>query len=71
MFISYPAANHLQYRLTAEGDARTRLRITHRAFGYFQKNFIEGANEGWLFKLKRIGEIAEQIKRGSRKGTTR
>ena len=71
MFVSYPAANHLQYRLTAEGDARTRLRITHRAFGYYQKNFIEGANEGWLFKLKRIGEIAEQIKRGGRRGAQR
>ena len=71
MFVSYPSANHLQYRLSAEGDARKRLRITHRAFGYFPKNFIEGANEGWLFKLKRIGEIAEQIKRGGRKGALR
>src|SRR5438874_2789921 len=32
MPMSYPAANHLQYRLTAEGD-RTRLTFTHRAIG--------------------------------------
>src|SRR5687767_12908398 len=29
MFVSYPAINHVQYRLTAEGGG-TRLKITHR-----------------------------------------
>src|SRR4051812_20138650 len=32
LFMSYPCANHLQYRLAAEGTS-TRLKLTHRAFG--------------------------------------
>ena len=32
-FMSYPAINHLQYRLVADGDA-TKLRIVNRAMGY-------------------------------------
>src|SRR5678815_2897980 len=32
MMASYPAVNHIQYRLTAEGDG-TRLKFSHRAIG--------------------------------------
>ena len=32
MFMSFPALNHVQYRLTAEGDG-TRLKFTHRGDG--------------------------------------
>jgi hypothetical protein len=63
MFASYPATNHLQYRLTAQGN-RTRLQVTHRAFGFMPKGFVEGAEEGWEYGLKRVAEIAARLKRG-------
>jgi uncharacterized protein YndB with AHSA1/START domain len=61
-FISYPATNHIQYRLTPDGD-NTRLRITNRAFGWVPTGFIDGAEEGWAFGLKRIDEIAQRMKK--------
>jgi uncharacterized protein YndB with AHSA1/START domain len=59
MFMSYPATNFVQYRLTAEGD-RTRLKITHRALGLIPERDREGVGEGWAHGLKRIRELAER-----------
>ena len=56
--MSYPAVNHLQYRLTAEGD-RTRLQFTHRGIGLIPPEHRDGMPEGWGFMLKRIREMAE------------
>ena len=64
-YISYPATNHIQYRLTPEGDG-TRLKVTNRAFGYMPKDFMVGVEEGWEHGLKRIGEIAARMKEGRR-----
>jgi len=61
MFMSFPAANHLQYRLTAEGSA-TRLKVTHRAMGHIPKEFRENMGLGWEHGFKRIGEIAARMK---------
>ena len=58
MPMPYPAVNHVQYRLAAEGD-RTRLKITHRALGLMPKEFMKGVDEGWSYGLNRIREIAE------------
>ena len=63
--MSYPAVNHLQYRLTAEGD-RTRLRFAHRAMGLIPKEHRDGMPEGWEFGLKRIREIAESRRNRNR-----
>src|SRR3954454_16300303 len=41
MMMSYPAANHLQYKLTAEGTG-TRLQLTHRAMGMIEDQHREG-----------------------------
>ena len=60
-YISYPATNHLQYRLTDEGGDRTRLKVTNRAFGYMPKDFMVGVEQGWEHGLKRIGEIAARM----------
>jgi hypothetical protein len=59
MFMSYPAMNHVQYRLTAEGNG-TRLKLSHRAFGLIPPDHLEGVGEGWEHGLKRIREIAER-----------
>jgi hypothetical protein len=61
-FISYPATQHIQYRLTPEGDS-TRLAVTNRAFGYMPKGFMEPSSEGWEYGLKRINEIAQRMKK--------
>lgn len=64
MFMSYPAINHLQYRVTAEGTG-SRLKITHRAFGQIPSDHRRDVGEGWAHGLARIREIAERLKRES------
>jgi uncharacterized protein YndB with AHSA1/START domain len=56
-FMSYPAANHAQYRLTAESNT-TRLKFTHKAIGVIPKEHREGMEMGWNYKLKRVRELA-------------
>jgi hypothetical protein len=65
MFMSYPGINHVQYRLTAEGNG-TRLKLTHRAFGPIPQEDQEGVGYGWDHGLNRIREIAERLKTGRR-----
>ena len=62
MPMSYPAINHLQYRLKAEGNG-TRLSLIHRALGLIPKEHREGMPEGWEHGLKRIKELAERKNR--------
>ena len=57
MFMSYPAANHVQYRLTAEGKG-TRLKFVHKSMGLIPKDHQEGMQMGWNYKMKRIVELA-------------
>jgi hypothetical protein len=64
MFCSYPATNHLQYRLTAEVNG-TRLKMTHRLFGQIPKGFMKGSDEGSEYGLKRVRDIAERRASGS------
>src|SRR4051812_16277974 len=61
MFMSYPALNHVQYRLTEEGEG-TRLKVTHRALGQLPRELREGAGGGWDHGLRRVREIAERLK---------
>jgi uncharacterized protein YndB with AHSA1/START domain len=60
MFMSYPATNFLQYRLTSDGQQRTRITLTHRAMGLIPKEHREGAHQGWEEILKKIVELAER-----------
>ena len=62
MPMSYPAINHLQYRLKSEG-AGTRLTFLHRAMGLIIPEHRDGMPEGWEHKLERIRERAERKKR--------
>jgi uncharacterized protein YndB with AHSA1/START domain len=56
MPMSFPAINHLQYRLTPQGNGTT-LKFTHKAMGLITPDFRD-MPEGWEFWLKRIRELA-------------
>ena len=58
MMMSFPAVNHLQYRLTAEG-ATTRLKLTHRAMGMIDDETREGMTKGFEFWVQRMKQLAE------------
>jgi uncharacterized protein YndB with AHSA1/START domain len=66
MFMSYPAINHVQYRLTAEGDG-TRLKLVHRAMGLIPDEHRDGMDEGWDYGLRRIRELAARHRDTGRK----
>jgi uncharacterized protein YndB with AHSA1/START domain len=59
LMMSYPAANHVQYRLKAEG-AGTRLIFHHRAMGLILPEHRDGMPKGWEHWYKRIRELAER-----------
>ena len=59
MPMSYPAINHVQYRLKAEG-AGTRLTVHHRALGLILPEHRDGMPEGWEHKLLRVRELAQR-----------
>ena len=67
MPMSYPAVNHVQYRLKEE-DGRTRLTCVHRAMGLILPEHRDGMPQGWEHWLERIRELAE---RKNRKETQR
>ncbi len=58
MMMSYPAANHLQYRLTAQGSG-TRLAFIHRGTGLILPQHLEGMPKGWGHWIEKIRERAE------------
>ncbi len=59
LFMSYPVASHVQYRLTAEGG-RTRLDLVHRAFGQITPEHRDGVGRGWAYILGKVRERAER-----------
>ncbi|HZW10437.1 MAG TPA: SRPBCC domain-containing protein [Phycisphaerales bacterium] len=65
MPMSYPAVNHLQYRLKSEGDG-TRLSLIHRAMGLIPREHRDGMPEGWAHAMNRIKELAERRAAGKR-----
>jgi uncharacterized protein YndB with AHSA1/START domain len=67
MPMSYPAVNHIQYRLKADGGG-TRLAVHHRAMGLILPEHRDGMPEGWEHQLEHIRELAE---RKQRKGNQR
>jgi uncharacterized protein YndB with AHSA1/START domain len=64
MPMSYPAVNHLQYRLSAEGNG-TRLKFTHKGMGLIAPEHRDGMAGGWSYKLGRIRELAMRGKKSS------
>jgi uncharacterized protein YndB with AHSA1/START domain len=57
--MSYASANHLQYRLVAEG-ATTKLTLIHRGIGMISDQHREGMSEGWGQILEKIRDHAER-----------
>jgi uncharacterized protein YndB with AHSA1/START domain len=59
MAMSYPATNHIQYRLTTEG-AQTSLKLTHKSMGLIPPEHRDGMPEGWEQWMRQIRELAER-----------
>lgn len=59
MPMSFPAVNHVQYRLKAEGSG-TRLTLVHRGMGFIPAEFKDGMPKGWEHGVQRIKEVAER-----------
>lgn len=68
MPMSYPAVNHVQYRLKESRDGGTLLTFVHRAIGLILPEHRDGMPEGWQHWLERTRERAE---RKNRKETRR
>jgi uncharacterized protein YndB with AHSA1/START domain len=67
MMMSYPAVNHVQYRLTTQGNG-TRLTFLHRGMGQITPQHRDGMPKGWGHWLDRIRESAERkAKQGKKK----
>ena len=62
LMMSYPALNHVQYRLKAEGGV-TRLVFLHRAMGLILPEQRDGMPKGWEYWLERIRKLAERKNR--------
>ena len=67
MFMSFPSLNHVQYRLTAEGDV-TRLNFIHQGMGPIPEHLRENVGSGWEYGLNRIAGIASRLLADRRKG---
>jgi uncharacterized protein YndB with AHSA1/START domain len=63
MFMSYPVASHLQYRLTEEAGG-TRLTLRHQAIGLITAEHMQGVQKGWEQLLLDIQQTA--VKKASR-----
>ena len=53
MFMSYPVAGHVQFRL-AEVPGGTKVTVRHRALGFIEDAHREGVVKGWQQILKGI-----------------
>lgn len=57
LFMSYAASNHVQYRLTPEGEG-TKLEIIHTGVGLIPESDATGVQDGW-------GQIAASIRKAA------
>jgi uncharacterized protein YndB with AHSA1/START domain len=59
MPMSFPAVNHVQYRLKAE-EGGTLLTLHHRGMGLIPAELRDGMPEGWEHGLTQIRGLAER-----------
>jgi len=59
LFMSYPVANNLQYRLSQEGD-ETVINFSHTGFGLISEEHRKGVVSGWTTIHERFRKRAEK-----------
>jgi uncharacterized protein YndB with AHSA1/START domain len=67
MAMSYPAVNHLQYRLKAQASGITLMTLHHRAMGLIAPEHRDGMEEGWGQWLQAIRDLALRKARGAKR----
>ena len=60
LFMSYPVASNVQYRLTA-AEGGTLLTLRHSAFGLISDDHRQGLAGGWTHLLTRVKSRAEAV----------
>lgn len=58
LFMSYPVASNVQYRLSEE-DGGTLIKFHHQAFGLIQDDHRQGLTKGWNHIHERVRAKAE------------
>src|SRR6266568_6465265 len=58
LFMSYPAANNVQYRLSEEGGVTT-IKFRHVGFGLIPDDHKKGVSTGWGYILEQVRRRAE------------
>ena len=58
MFMSYPVAGHIQFRLTEIADG-TELSLRHRVLGVVDDMHRQGVMKGWEGFLKGVKQLSE------------
>ena len=58
MFMSYPVAGHLQFRLTQVAGG-TELFLRHQALGFIEDEHREGVTLGWDYFLQGVKRLSE------------
>lgn len=61
LFMSYPVANNVQYRLSEEGG-ETVIRFCHAGFGLILDEHKKNVVKGWSFIHEKVRERAERTK---------
>jgi len=62
LFMSYPVASNVQYRLSEE-DGGTLIKFHHMAFGLVTDEHREGVVKGWGFMNDNVRKLAEAKRR--------
>jgi hypothetical protein len=58
LFMSYPVANNVQYRLTEEGG-ETVIKFSHQGFGLILEDHRKGVTGGWSYIHEKARQRAE------------
>jgi hypothetical protein len=58
LFMSYPVANNVQYRLSEESGG-TLITFRHTAFGFIHEDHKKGVVSGWNYILEKARDRAE------------
>jgi uncharacterized protein YndB with AHSA1/START domain len=60
LFMSYPVANNVQYRLSEEGGVTT-IKFRHSGFGLIQDDHKKGVATGWNHIHDQVRQRAERV----------